>query len=181
MREAASEGGSGPVLFRVADVHKIRVFVKIPQQMTAGVKPGLIADLRLLQFPGKVFEAAVVTSSGAIDVNSRTLLVELNADNPDLMLQRGSYAQVQFSLPGNPETFTLPTSALLFRQEGLEVAVAGDDNKIELKKITVGRNLGTRVEILAGLAPSDRVVDSPPDSLAAGDLIQVAVEPVGAS
>jgi RND family efflux transporter MFP subunit len=173
-------GGSGPVLFRVADVHKIRVFVKIPQQMTGGIKAGLLAGLRLPQFPGKVFEAVVVTTSGAIDVNSRTLLVELNADNPDLVLQPGSYAQVQFSLPGNPEMLTLPTSALLFRQEGLEVAVVGDDNKLELKKITIGRNLGTRVEVLAGLAPSDRVVDSPLDSFAAGDLIQVAAEPVGA-
>jgi len=75
----------------------------------------------------------------------------------------------------------LPTSALLFRQGGLEAAAVGNDNKIELKKITVGRNLGTRVEILTGLAPSDRVVDSPPDSLAAGDLIQITVEPIGAS
>jgi len=174
-------GGSGPALFHVADVHKIRVFVKVPQQMTAGIKAGLVADLRLPQFPGKVFEAVIATSSGAIDVNSRTLLVELNSDNPDFALQPGSYAQVQFSLPGNPETLTLPTSALLFRQGGLEAAAVGNDNKIELKKITVGRNLGTRVEVLTGLAPSDRVVDSPPDSLAAGDLIQITVEPIGAS
>lgn len=173
-------GGSAPVLFRVADVHRMRIFVKVPQQMSAGMKAGLTAKLRLPQFPEKTFDAVVVTSARAIDVSSRTLLVELNADNPDGVLQPGSYAQVKFSLPGNPEILRLPTSALLFRQQGLEVAVVDNENRIELKKVMVGRNLGTQIEILEGVAPSDRVVDSPPDSLAAGDVVRIAVEPAPA-
>jgi len=174
-------GGNGPVMFRIADVHRTRIFVSVPQQMTAGIKPGLAATLRLPQFPKRVFHALVVTTSHAIDKNSRTLLVELTADNPDEMLQPGSYAEVQFNLPSNPEILHLPTSALLFREHGLEVAVVGDDGKISLKKVTLGRNLGTEVEILEGLATSDRVVDSPPDSLAADNLVRVVSElgPVG--
>ncbi len=174
-------GGSGPVMFRIADVHKTRIFVSVPQQMTADIKPGLAATLRLPQFPKRVFHALVVTTSHAIDKNTRTLLVELNADNRDETLQPGSYAEVQFSLPGNPEILHLPTSALLFREHGLEVAVVGDDSKISLKKVTLGRNLGTEVEILQGLAASDRIVDSPPDSLAADNLVRVVSElgPVG--
>ena len=170
-------GGSAPVLFRVADVHKIRIFVKVPQQMSAGIKAGLTAELRLPQIPQRTFEAVIVTSARAIDVSSRTLLVELNADNPDGMLQPGSYAQVKFSLPGNAEILRLPTSALLFRQHGLEVAVVDNENRIELKKVMVGRNLGTQIEILEGLVQSDRVVDSPPDSLAGGDRVRIASGP----
>ena len=170
-------GGSGPVLFRVVDVHKMRIFVKVPQQMSAGLQEGLTANLYLPQYPDKSFKAIVVTTSHAIDMTSRTLLVELNADNPDDLLQPGTYAEVRFSLPGNPEMMHLPTSALLFRKSGLEVAVVGDDNKVELKKVTVGRNLGTQVEILAGITASDRVVNSPPDSLEAGDLVRLAAEP----
>jgi RND family efflux transporter MFP subunit len=169
-------GGSGPVLFRIADVHKTRIFVSVPQYMTAEFKPGLTARLRLPQFPKRVFHALVVTTSHSIDRSSRTLLVELSADNPDEVLQPGSYAEVQFSLPGNPEILHLPASALLFRQHGLKVAVVGDDSKISLKEVTLGRNLGTEVEILEGLATSDRVVDSPPDSLAADNLVRVVSE-----
>jgi len=174
-------GGSGPVMFRIADVHKTRIFVSVPQYMTAGIKPGLTAELRLPQLQKQVFHALVVTTSHAIDKSSRTLLVELNADNPDEELQPGSYAEVQFSLPGNPEILHLPASALLFRQHGLKVAVVGNDSKISLKEVTLGRNLGTEVEILEGLATSDRVVDSPPDSLTADNLVRVVSElgPVG--
>jgi RND family efflux transporter MFP subunit len=166
-------GGSGPVIFRIADVHKIRIFVNVPQYMSAGIKPGLTAELRLPQLQKQVFHAPVVTTSHAIDKSSRTLLVELTADNPDEVLQPGSYTEVQFSLPGNREILHLPTSALLFREHGLKVAVVGQDRKISLRTVTLGRNLGTEIEILEGLTTSDRVVDSPPDSLAADDLVRV--------
>ena len=169
-------GGSGPVMFRIADVHKTRIFVSVPQYMTAGIKPGLTAELRLPQLQKQVFHAPVVTTSHAIDKSSRTLLVELTADNPDEVLQPGSYTEVQFSLPGNQEILHLPTSALLFREHGLKVAVVGQDRKISLRTVTLGRNLGTEVEILEGLTTSDRVVDSPPDSLAADDLVRVVSE-----
>jgi multidrug efflux pump subunit AcrA (membrane-fusion protein) len=109
-------------------------------------------------------------------LNARTLLVELHAKNPDGLLQPGAYVQVDFEMPSNPDVVRIPTSALIFREHGLEVATVGPDNKIELKPITLGRNLGTEVEVLKGLTASDRVVNSPPDSLSAGDVVRIAGE-----
>ena len=174
-------GGSGPELFRVADVHEMRIYVQVPQQLSAGIHPGLTADLHLPQYPDKTFKATVATTSSAINTNSRTLLVELHADNPDSELQPGAYAQVNFALPGNPNLVRVPTSALIFREHGTEVATIGPGDKIELKPVTLGRNLGTDVEILKGLTLSDRVVNSPPDSLSAGDVVRIAGQQAGAS
>ena len=95
-------------------------------------------------------------------------------DNPDGLLQPGAYAQVVFRLPSNPDVLRIPTSALVFRTQGLQVATLGPGDKIELKSVTLGRNLGTDVEVVSGLSASDRVVDSPPDLLASGDLVHVA-------
>ena len=170
----AGSNGSAPQLFRVADVHEMRVFVQVPQEMSAGIHNGLLADLNLPQYPGKVFKATVATTSQAINQASRTLLVELHADNPDGVLQPGTYAEVHFQLPSNPKMVRIPTSALVFRQDGMQVAVLGQGSRVELRPVTLGRNLGTDVEVLNGLSPSDRVIDSPPDSLATGDVVRVA-------
>ena len=166
-------GGSGPELFRVADIHEMRVYVQVPQQMSAGIHPGLTAELNLPQYPDKTFKAVVATTSNAISMTARTLLVELHADNPDGLLQPGAYAEVHFELPSDPNMVHVPTSVLLFREHGLKVAVVGTDNKVTLKPVTLGRNLGTQIEVLKGLTPADHVVNSPPDSLAAGDLVHV--------
>jgi RND family efflux transporter MFP subunit len=169
-------GGSGPELFRVADVHQMRIYVQVPQQLSAGIQTGMIADVHLPQYPEKTFKAIVATTSSAINPSARTLLVELHADNLDGELQPGAYARVDFELPGNPNVVHIPTSALIFREHGTEVATVGPGDRIEIKPITVGRNLGTEIEVVKGLTPSDRVVNSPPDSLAAGDTVRVAGE-----
>ena len=169
-------GGSGPELFRVADVHRMRVYVQVPQQLSAGIQPGLTAELHLPQYPDKPVKATVATTSSAINMSARTLLVELHADNEDGRLQPGAYAQVDFELPSNPDVVRVPTSALMFREHGLQVAVVGPGDKIELKPVTLGHNLGTEVEVVNGLTTSDRVVNSPPDSLASGDVVSVAAE-----
>lgn len=169
-------GGTGPVLFRVEDVHKVRIFVQVPQRMSAEINEGQKANLRLPQFPDKSFEAIVATTARSINQSARTLLVELHADNPNGVLQPGSYTEVHFELPPDPNVLSVPTSALIFRRNGLEVAVIGQDDRIVVKKISIGRNLGSRVEILDGLSASDRVVISPPDSLAAGDHVRIASE-----
>jgi len=165
---------SGAELFRVADIHEMRVYVQVPQQLSASIQAGLTAELHLPQYPDTTFKAAVATTSNAINQSARTLLVELHAANPDGQLQPGAYAQVEFELPSNPHIVHVPTSALIFRENGLEVATIGADDKIELKPITLGRNLGTEVEVLKGLTASDRVVNSPPDSLSAGDKVRIA-------
>jgi RND family efflux transporter MFP subunit len=169
-------GGSGPELFRVADLHMMRIYVQVPQELSAGIKAGLSAELRLPQYPDKTFKAMVTTTSSAINTNARTLLVELHADNPKSELQPGAYAQVDFQLPADSNVVRIPTSALVFRKHGMEVATIGPDQKIALKPIELGRNLGVEVEVLKGLTTSDRLVNSPPDSLATGDSVRVAGE-----
>jgi RND family efflux transporter MFP subunit len=167
-------GGSGPELFRVADIHMMRIYVQVPQQLSAGIKAGLIAELQLPQYPDKTFKATVATTSNAINTNARTLLVELHADNTDGKLQPGAYAQVDFELPSDPNVVRIPTSALVFREHGMEIAAIDQDDRIELRPIKLGRNLGTDVEVIQGLKLSDRLVNSPPDSLATGDKVHVA-------
>jgi RND family efflux transporter MFP subunit len=167
-------GGSGPELFRVADVHKMRVYVKVPQRMASSISVGMKAQLHLPQYPDRAFDATVTNTSNAINVTSRTLRVEMHAENPDGLLQPGTFAEVHWNDPINPDLVHIPASALLFRQHGLEVAVVGPEDKIALKHVTLGRNLDAEVEVLQGLSPSDRVVDSPPDALAGGDLVRIA-------
>ncbi|HMK70738.1 MAG TPA: efflux RND transporter periplasmic adaptor subunit [Xanthobacteraceae bacterium] len=170
-------GGNGPELFRVADIQQMRIYVQVPQQLSAGIQRGLVANLHLPQYPNKTFQAAVATTSNAINTSARTLLVELHAGNPDGLLQPGAYATVDFELASNPDLVRVPTSALIFREHGMEVATIGPGDKIELKPITLGRNLGTEVEVVKGLTLTDRVVNSPPDSLEAGDLVRIAGQP----
>lgn len=176
---AGSGTGSGnaPELFRVADTHKVRIYVKVPQRMAGSIQTGAKAEVHLLQYPDKVFEAVVASTSRAVNVRSRTLLVELQADNPDGLFQPGAFAEIHFKVSSPPNVVRIPTSTLLFRQHGLEVAVIDAHGRVALKKITIGRNLGTDVEVLRGLAPSDRVVDSPPDALGNGDAVRIASNP----
>jgi RND family efflux transporter MFP subunit len=172
-------GGNGPELFKVADIHQMRIYVQVPQQLSAGIHPGLTADLSLPQYPDKTFKSTIATTSSAINMSARTLLVELHADNSDGLLQPGAYAQVKFNLSGDPASrvVRIPTSALIFREDGLQVATVGPGDKVELKGVTLGRNLGTEVEVVKGLLASDRVVNSPPDSLSAGDVVRVTEQP----
>ena len=165
--------GSAPQLFRVADVHEMRVFVQVPQELSAEIHNGLTADLDLPQYPNRTFKGTVATTSEAINEAARTLLVELHADNTDHLLQPGTYAEVHFHLAANPEIVRIPTSALVFREQGIQVAILGKDNRVELRPAKLGRNLGTDIEVLSGLTVGDRVIESPPDSLSTGDVVRV--------
>jgi RND family efflux transporter MFP subunit len=171
---AGSGVSNGPQLFRVADVHEMRVFVQVPQEMSANMKAGLTAEMSLPQYPDKTFQATVSTTSEAINKTSRTLLVELHANNTDSLLQPGTFAQVRFNLPDSPGTLRIPTSALIFRENGAQLALVGPGDKIELKSVKLGRNLGTEFEVLSGLTLNDTVVNSPPDSLSEGEQVRVA-------
>jgi RND family efflux transporter MFP subunit len=170
---AGSGSGSAPQLFRVADVHEMRVFVQVPQEISASLHTGLTAALHLPQYPDRVFNATVATTSEAINESARTLLVELHADNSQGLLQPGTYAEVHFELPSDPHMVRIPTSALIFRQDGMQVAVVGPGNRIALRAVKLGKNLGTDVEVLVGITSEDRVVDSPPDSLANNDVVSI--------
>jgi RND family efflux transporter MFP subunit len=167
-------GGSGPQLFRVADVHQMRVFVQVPQEISAGMHAGLTAEMSLPQYPDKTFKATVATTAEAINKTSRTLLVELHAQNTDNLLQPGTFAQVRFNLADSPGTLRIPTSALIFREDGAQLAILGPGNKVEMRAVKLGRNLGTEFEVLNGLAAADTVINSPPDSLSEGEVVKVA-------
>jgi multidrug efflux pump subunit AcrA (membrane-fusion protein) len=134
----------------------------------------LTASFQLPQFSGQKFNATLVTMSSAISDASRTMQVELQADNSAGKFFGGAYCRVDFELPGDPNTVRLPATALMPANRGSQVAVVGDNNKVQLKAIQIGRDLGDAVEVTAGLSPQDRVIDSPPETLQDGDTVQLA-------
>jgi RND family efflux transporter MFP subunit len=167
-------GGTGPELFRVADTHKLRAYVQVPQAYAQQIQVGMRATLQLPERPGRSSAATVTNTSAAINEAARTLLVQLEVDNANGDLLAGSYADVHFDLPATLNVLQLPVTVLLFRQHGMEVATLDANDKVVLKPITPGRDFGTRIEVVDGLAATDRVIDSPPDWLAQGDLVRVA-------
>ena len=164
---------SGAELFRVADTRKLRVYVHVPQTYSDEVTKGMTAQLQFPEKPGKSFPATVASTSDAINESSRTMLVQLEADNSQGKLVSGSYADVHFDLPAPANVVQLPVTALLFREHGLKVATLGANNQVVLKNIQLGRDFGTRVEVISGLDPNDRIIDSPPDWIAQGDAVHV--------
>ncbi len=161
-------------LFTVADLHKIRVYIQVPQNYSAQIHGNLTAELALPEYPGEKFPARLDSTSNAISNQSNTLLVELDADNPDGKLKPGEYAQVSFSLPTPASTVTVPASTLLFRGDGLRVATVDPQNHVVLKTVTVAEDLGTSVRLNSGVSATDRVIDNPPDSIGNGDVVRVA-------
>jgi len=166
--------GSGPELFRIADTHKLRVYVQVPQAYASQIAIGMRADLKLPEQAGRSYPAQVVSTSNAINEISRTLLVQLEVDNANGNLIAGSYADVHFDLPASNEVLQLPVTTLLFRRDGLKVAIMANDGRTVLRSIQLGRDFGTRVEVLSGLSATDRIIDSPPDWIAAGDPVRAA-------
>jgi RND family efflux transporter MFP subunit len=170
---ALINAGQGSALFRVSDTSKLRVYVLVPQLYAANTTPGLNADLTFPERPGKTYPAQVVSTADALDPVSRTLQVELLVDNSSGQLFPGAYAQVHFKLPQAAGSLSVPASAVLFRSADLQVAVVGADHRVTLKSITTGRDFGTSLEVLTGLAPGDDIIANPPDSLATGTLVRV--------
>lgn len=170
----AGAGGKGDELFRVADEHEARVYVDVPQTDAGQIHLGLTAQLELPENPGVMVPAMVADISDAISVASRTMQVELMAKNPDHLLLPGDYVEVHFQIPAPPHVMQLPTTALLFRKEGLQVATVDSQDHVVLKSIKLAEERGAVVDVDLGLTPQDRVVDSPPDSIANGELVRVA-------
>jgi RND family efflux transporter MFP subunit len=175
---SGSSGGVKTDLFRIAQADKLRVYVTVPEQYSQGVTEGLGADLRLAEFPGRQFPGKVVRTADAINPTTRTLLTEVQVDNPTGRLFSGSYAEVHLKAPIKIPTYTLPVSTLLFRKEGLQVAVARD-GKALLVPITPGHDFGDHIEVISGLQGNEAVIDNPPDSIVSGDKIQIVQKPAG--
>lgn len=172
----------GNALFRVADTHRLRIYVSVPQPYAGGIRPGLDAKLEFADRPGKSYTATVASTARALDASSRTLQVELQIDNAAGELLPGSYAQVNFSLAaGGGQTLRVPVNTVLFRSEGLVVAQLDDQHRVHLKTITQGRDFGTELEVISGLEPTDTLVLNPPDSISEGQQVRVAKTPVQGS
>lgn len=172
-----TEGSTtGQELFHMSSTQRLRVYVQVPQAYASSIKPGMAADLTTVDRPELRHPAKVVSTAGSIDVTTRTLLTELDADNPNGELLPGAFSQVHLPLPTGIKAWRLPSNALLFRADGLHVATVDADNRVHLNTVTIGRDYGAVVEILSGVTAADRVIVNPPDSLLAGTAVKVRAD-----
>jgi len=169
-----NSGGSGQPLFEVSDLHRVRIFVQVPQSFTAGVAPGMKATFEMPQYPGVQFDATVSHISKSINASSHSMQVELQADNAAGKFFGGSYCNVHFEVPTDANLVKIPSTALITGNQGTQVAILDSNNKVVLKSVKLGRDLGDSVEVIAGLTPSDRIINSPPETLVTGGTVRVA-------
>ncbi len=163
----------GAQLFAVADVHQMRIYVPVPETYAAEMKDGMTATLDLPEYPDRKFDAKIETTSHGIDQKSRTLLVELLADNTDGALFPGAFTRVHFQIPPDAHAVLVPASALIYRDNAIQVGVLGPDNRVNLKKVQIARDLGTDVEITNGLSKDERIVTNPPDAINDGEEVRI--------
>jgi RND family efflux transporter MFP subunit len=161
-------------LFRLADIHKLRVYAQVPEAYAAGAKAGLNAELHFTEQPGKSYAAKAIRTSRALDPNSRTLQVELELDNKDGTFFPGAYTEIHFKLPSAGTTFRVPSNTILFRAAGLQVATVTASHTIKMKDIIQGRDFGKTVEVLNGIEAQDNIVVNPSDSIEDGLTVRVA-------
>src|SRR5882757_2693507 len=167
-------GNSGPAMFVISDIKKLRVYVNIPQSYVPAIRIGAKAVISVPEYPNRTFAATVEASSQAVDVNSGTTQMQLALDNAKGELMPGGYANVRMSLARDAIPLHIPASALIFNQNGLRVATVGSDDKVLFKSVTIARDLGRDIELASGISPDDRIIVAPPDGIADGDQVRVA-------
>jgi RND family efflux transporter MFP subunit len=168
---SGSSGGVQTDLFHIAQPGTLRVYVNVPEEYSQGVKAGMTADIALAEFPGRRFRGKLVRTADAINVTTRTLLIEIDVDNRTGELLTGSYAEVHLKVPTQASTYLIPVNTLIFRSEGLQVGVV-NHGKVILTSVTPGHDFGNQLEIVAGLKASDQVIINPPDSIVSGQQVQ---------
>jgi RND family efflux transporter MFP subunit len=168
----AGSSAQSKELFHMAAIATLRVFVPIPEVYSSAAQTGAAATLTLDEYPGRNFHGKLVRNSSAIDPASRTLLVEVDVDNPEGLLLPGAYVMVHLKLPAAIRSVTVPANTLLFRREGLRVGVVRD-GRANLVPVTIGRDYGSKVEILSGLSAADAIIVDPADSLESGEPVRV--------
>jgi RND family efflux transporter MFP subunit len=167
-------GGSGPPMFIISDIKKLRVYVNVPQTYVPMVKIGGKARIVVPEYPTRTFDATVEASSQAVDVASGTTQMQLGLDNMAGELMPGGFANVKLVLQrGDSVPLHIPSSALIFDQKGLRVATVTEDNKILFKPVTIARDLGREIELASGVTVEDRVISTPPDGIVDGDPVRV--------
>jgi len=164
----------------VSDISRLRVYVNVPQRQIALIKPGEKALLSVPERDGKTYAATVVSLAQSISTTSGAMLVQLSVDNAAHELVPGAFANVRFDLPGSAGALSVPPGSLIYGKNGVQVATVDARNHVMLKPVSLGRDLGSVVEIASGITPGERVIDSPPDGIATGDEVKIAA-PVLAS
>jgi RND family efflux transporter MFP subunit len=165
--------GNGKELFHMAQTQKLRVFVQVPQAMARSISAGQTAEMTLPELPSRAHPARVIRTAGVIAADSRTLLVELEVDNPKEEILAGSYAQVRFTEAKTEAALTLPANTVMFRAEGPQIGIVQEDGKVELRTVKLGRDFGQTIEIVAGVGAKDRVIVNPSESLVSGLVVAV--------
>jgi RND family efflux transporter MFP subunit len=176
---AGSSGG--PALFVVSDITRLRGYVNVPQNYVPSIKVGTKATITVPEYRDRTFAATVEASAQAVDPTSGTTRMLLAVDNPQGELMTGAFANVQLELPSAESAIHVPASAMIFNQNGMQVATVGKDGRIVLKPVTIARDLGREVEIGSGLDAHDMIVASPPDGIASGDQVRIAGQPLRAA
>lgn len=171
---------AGQPLFTIADVSRLRVYVRVPQSLAGQLATGQRATLSVPEYPGEAFEAVMVRNAGAVERGSGSVLTEFAVSNPQRRLKPGSFASLSIPLMARPGAFTVPGSSLIAGPNGTMVAVVGKAGRVAMRKVAVGRDEGKTIEILSGVAPTDRVILTPPDALAPGDRVRVVAPGKGA-
>jgi RND family efflux transporter MFP subunit len=159
-------------LFHIAQPGTLRVYVNVPEEYSRGIKIGMTADLALAEFPGRTFQGKLVRTSDAINMTTRTLLIEIDVANPTGTLLTGSYAEVHLKVAAQLSTFIIPVNTLIFRSDGLRVGLV-KDGKVTLTAVTPGHDFGNTIEIVSGLKLDDQVIINPPDSIVTGQQVQI--------
>jgi membrane fusion protein, multidrug efflux system len=166
-------GGSGPPMFVVSDIRKLRVYVNVPQNYVPSVRIGAKAVIAVPEYQTRTFDATVEASAQAVDVNSGTTQMQLALDNAAGELMPGGFATVRLSLQRDGVPLHIPSSALVFNQSGLRVATVGPDDRVLFKTVTIARDLGRDIELASGVTLEDRIINAPPDGIVDGDQVRV--------
>jgi len=167
-------GNNATPLFTVADESRLRIYVRVPQNYASHIQPGMTVSFTVPQYAGRTFQASLVASAGAVASATGTVLAQFGMDNHDAVLQPGTYAEVRFPLPPGANGIRLPATALMFRDEGMQVATVDASNHVKLKTVSIARDMGATVDVGSGVGPGDRIIDNPADALQDGDQVRIA-------
>jgi RND family efflux transporter MFP subunit len=150
----------------------LRVYVNVPEEYSQGIRTGMTPNITLAEFPGRNFQGKLVRTADAINVTTRTLLIEIDVENPKGTLFTGSYAEVHLDIPAQSSAYLIPVNTLLFRSKGLHVGIV-KDGKVVLTAVTPGRDFGNEIEIVTGVKADDQIIVNPPDSIVSGQEVQI--------
>jgi len=167
----------GAELFVVSETSKLRVYVSVPQNYVPSVPPGTQATLSVPEQPGKTYRGTVEDSAQAVNPTTGTTLMQIIVDNSAGEMMPGDYASIRLAVASVAHVLSVPSSAVIFDAKGLSIATVGADHRVVLKPVSIGRDLGSVIELASGLLPEDQVIQNPPDGIANGTEVRLVGAP----